>query len=277
MPDELPSGQAFLRTCIDYLKGYEARIKTGLASLEALRTTAAKIDPGDLEAMARAIMERTVNPHVGRQAVSATRPAEEVDVEHQPVPEPRTPTMKDKAGYLEVVSYLMKAGNNWATGASLCVYAHLSLADLATILRVTHADKFEKSHSPSGRSRWRLKPEVFASLTESPAPSAETPRASGASPEATISMSLFSPRNPAMTQTDAAAYVLKNTGAAMSTNEIVDRIVRLNLYPVEGDLKQFVNSIFSAMRRKPETFLKIGRGMWGLVEWGQNGGGGGRK
>jgi YesN/AraC family two-component response regulator len=71
-----------------------------------------------------------------------------------------------------------------------------------------------------------------------------------------------------LTQSEAAEKVLKEHGHPLSTNDLVEEIVRRGLYPERSDRKQLVNSIYSAMRRDADKFVKTGRGIWALVEWG---------
>lgn len=75
-----------------------------------------------------------------------------------------------------------------------------------------------------------------------------------------------------MTQTEAAAEVLRGAGRPLSTGDIVNWMIRLGFYPADNirDLKQFNNSVFSAMSRKAEkgeVFRKVAPGTWGLLEW----------
>jgi len=69
-----------------------------------------------------------------------------------------------------------------------------------------------------------------------------------------------------MTQSQAAERVLKEAKKPMDTQEIVRIMIERRYYPDKGDRKQMVNSVFSAMRRSPDRFTKVGKGLWSLVE-----------
>lgn len=68
-------------------------------------------------------------------------------------------------------------------------------------------------------------------------------------------------------QVDAAEIVLREHGP-MRTMAIVDELLRRG-YPVGGEAakkkKRLANSLFSAMRKLPQRFVKCGKGMWNLA------------
>jgi hypothetical protein len=74
---------------------------------------------------------------------------------------------------------------------------------------------------------------------------------------------------PNLSQFDAAEKILRDEGKPLGTIEIVRRMLDSGYIVARDEKKrqQFINSIYSVMRRKSGIFVKVGKGQWGLVAW----------
>jgi len=68
------------------------------------------------------------------------------------------------------------------------------------------------------------------------------------------------------TKHDACEAVLRRIGDPSKIREIM-QVMRGNGYGIDLDDRILHNSLYTAMNRKPETFVKHQGSKWGLVEW----------
>lgn len=64
---------------------------------------------------------------------------------------------------------------------------------------------------------------------------------------------------------EACEIVLRRAGKPMKTSEIA-QFLHASGYARDMKLNALANALFTAMKRKPETFSKPAPGTWGLVE-----------
>jgi hypothetical protein len=69
------------------------------------------------------------------------------------------------------------------------------------------------------------------------------------------------------TQCEAAERALREAGGPLRTIELVKRMVERGHYQTQMSLRQLVDSVYTALARKSDTFVRVGRGVWGLREW----------
>jgi hypothetical protein len=120
--------------------------------------------------------------------------------------------------------------------------------------------------------------DVVAS-SSTPTPS-ETAQATA--PTVTPSMATKTTSNPSappqtraavagLSQAAALEIVLREIGHPMKTMDLLDAMVERGFQAPSDKRKRqsLANSLFSVMRRKSHRFRKIGKGSWGLAEWGE--------
>ncbi len=93
-----------------------------------------------------------------------------------------------------------------------------------------------------------------------------------AKPPATIEEEVPAPGSLAgVSQSKAIETVLREVGHPMRTMSILKAMIARG-FPDPHSTKarqNLANSLFSVMRRKPDRFKKTGKGLWGLIEWGE--------
>jgi hypothetical protein len=261
----------FLTVCIGQLEAHLAQVEKAVTTLRALLTSAGQMDFDNVRTMAAAVMDRVAGQQAqvtlkGRLTHSARRsPPPDEFLPFDPNREPVHPTPQQSEVFRRIVQGYQKHGNRFFSIQTIQALSTADYDTIGSVICLSHPHRFEQKVLNNTTQAWRLKPDFFAELerpASSPAP--EAAPATGAGHGAVRQL-------PQMTQTDAAAYVLRAAGEPLTTNQIVETIARIGLYHVEGDLKQFTNAIFTSMTRKAEkgdTFVKVKRGTWGLVEWG---------
>lgn len=67
-----------------------------------------------------------------------------------------------------------------------------------------------------------------------------------------------------MTQTDAAAKILRVANKPMKTGDLVERMIEGGFGST--DRKKLKTTLYTAMIRKPDTFVRDGPGLWRLAK-----------
>jgi hypothetical protein len=262
---------AFLNDCIGQLEVQAARVEKALVTLRALLAGAEHLDYEHVRAMATAVMGQSIGPRLrNAPARQASLFDDDESLPFNPNSPGRPATTQEAAVFERVVDSFLGYDNRPMSLGTIASIATADRDNVATIICSVYPSRFEKVWV-NDLVRWRLRRE-FLNEVQTARAEARRMNEEAASGRATVSMSLFPPRSVPMTQTEAAAEILGQAQRPMSTNEIVSLIIRLGLYPAESvrDLKQFTNSVFSAMSRKAEKgelFKKVAPGTWGLLEW----------
>lgn len=74
------------------------------------------------------------------------------------------------------------------------------------------------------------------------------------------------PNTQAVRHADAAYRVLAMHQQPMRVPEIADRMANMG-HPLPSDQRIRDSAVFSALRRRPLNFTRVGRGLWALKEW----------
>lgn len=74
------------------------------------------------------------------------------------------------------------------------------------------------------------------------------------------------PNPQALRHADVAYRVLRTHGEPMRVPDIAEKMAETG-HPLPPDQRIRDSAVFSALRRRPQDFTRVGRGLWALKEW----------